>query len=230
MMENTGLTPLTAGDLAEAAGVLLRAGHTDAAVALVDARRYAGACRVQTPRGFLDLLDRAPDGPAAPQDGPEEPAGPAPLAARLLALSPQLRADALLAQVLRTVTEVLGEASDGGVDPERGFFELGMDSVMAVALKVRLDEQLGVDLPATLTFEFPTARALARHLLDGLTPAGEPEPDAQQAADAAGAAENGGPDTGAQDGGDDLDSLTDDELMERLMAGLAASEQILGEG
>jgi acyl transferase domain-containing protein/acyl carrier protein len=231
MMENTGLTPLTAGDLAEAAGVLLRAGHTDAAVALVDARRYAEACRAQTPRGFLDLLDRAPEGPAAPQDGPEEPAGQAPLAARLLALSPQLRADALLAQVLRTVTEVLGEASDGGVDPERGFFELGMDSVMAVALKVRLDEQLGVDLPATLTFEFPTARALARHLLDGLTAAGEPEPDAQHAADAADAAEAAeAADTGAPDGGDDLDSLTDDELMERLMAGLAASEQILGEG
>lgn len=151
---------------------------------------------------------------------------PPPLVAELLALEPQLRGDVLLERVLRHVADVLGEDSDAEADPDRGFFELGMDSVMAVALKARLDDEMRVDLPATLTFEFPTGRALTRHLLDCLEcyePDGPPHvPD-----DVRGTARttDGGPEGG---GDDDLDSLSDDDLMKRLTAGLAASEQLLG--
>jgi acyl carrier protein len=224
MMENSGLSALTTADVTEAADLLVRGAYTDVSVARVDGERYAAACRDRTDRGFLELLGRS--GTAAEETEPGTAARP-PLVARLLALGPALRGDVLLERVLAHVTDVLGEGAGGEVDPERGFFELGMDSVMAVALKSRLDEELGVDLPATLTFEFPTARALARHLLDGLRGTGA-EPAADSAPEPAGPA----PDDIPGDLSDDaLEDLSDDELMERLMAGLAASERLLeGEG
>ncbi|MEZ4867751.1 MAG: type I polyketide synthase [Caldilineaceae bacterium] len=45
-----------------------------------------------------------------------------------------------------------------------GFFKLGMDSLMAVELKKRLERRLGIELPATLAFEYPTVAALADYL------------------------------------------------------------------
>ncbi|MFE1886944.1 phosphopantetheine-binding protein [Streptomyces diastatochromogenes] len=153
---------------------------------------------------------------AADADQPVASERPA-LVIQLLSLSPRLREQLLLDRVLGHVTAVLGEESGPEVDPDRGFFDLGMDSVMAVALKALLDEDLGLDTPQTLTFECPTSRALADWLLETLTA----EPDAAEAAPPAPAAQ-------AEAEEEDLESLTDDELMERLMSGLATSEQLLG--
>jgi hypothetical protein len=43
--------------------------------------------------------------------------------------------------------------------------ELGMDSLMAVELSGRLGRLLGVSLPTTFAFEYPTLATLAAHLL-----------------------------------------------------------------
>jgi acyl carrier protein len=50
-------------------------------------------------------------------------------------------------------------------DPQRGFIELGVDSLMAVTLRDRLQASLGVELPVTFIFDHPTIEALAEHLL-----------------------------------------------------------------
>ena len=42
---------------------------------------------------------------------------------------------------------------------------MGMDSLMAVELKGRLERSLGVPLPSTLTFNYPTIKALTDYLL-----------------------------------------------------------------
>lgn len=44
-------------------------------------------------------------------------------------------------------------------------FDMGMDSLMAVELRGRLERSLGVPLPSTLTFNYPTIRALTDYLL-----------------------------------------------------------------
>ncbi len=61
--------------------------------------------------------------------------------------------------------QVLGLASPP--DPQRGFFDLGMDSLMAVEIRNRLYAQLGnaVALPSTALIEFPTIEALTAYLL-----------------------------------------------------------------
>ena len=61
-----------------------------------------------------------------------------------------------------------------------GFFELGMDSLMAVELRNRLQGQLGSAYPlsSTLALDYPNVRALAGHLAGRLLAL--PEPTRQQ--------------------------------------------------
>jgi acyl carrier protein len=144
-------------------------------------------CRRAAPRSFLDELA---EGQAAPAERT--------LLTEIAAARPQDREDLLVDRLLAEVAAVLGlEAAD--VEPDQGFFELGMDSVMSLRLQTRVERATGVELPATLTFEYPNTRALARHLLPQ-DEAERPEPD------------------------DDLDDLSDDELLRRLDAALDQEE------
>ena len=60
---------------------------------------------------------------------------------------------------------VLGLDAGESIDFDRGLFEMGLDSLMSVQLKGRLARAVGVTLPATLTFTYPTVNALSDYLL-----------------------------------------------------------------
>ena len=51
------------------------------------------------------------------------------------------------------------------VDPRRPFGSMGMDSLMALEMRNRLETEMGMLLPATTLFDHPTITALAEHLL-----------------------------------------------------------------
>ena len=71
----------------------------------------------------------------------------------------------VLAERVRTeVATVLGLGNAAEVDPARGLFDLGMDSLMAVELRARLQKRAGCALPSTLTFNYPNAAALTQFL------------------------------------------------------------------
>jgi acyl transferase domain-containing protein len=57
------------------------------------------------------------------------------------------------------------------------FFELGGDSRLAVAVVRRLQREVGSPLPASIIFENPTVRELARALADDQAQQRQPEPD-----------------------------------------------------
>ena len=71
-------------------------------------------------------------------------------------------------------------------EPTVGFFDLGMDSLMAVELRNRLNREFAGEYvaPNTLVFDYPNIAALARHLVGALgevgsapTPQAQPEPE-----------------------------------------------------
>ncbi|MEC3981725.1 type I polyketide synthase, partial [Amycolatopsis sp. H20-H5] len=90
------------------------------------------------------------------------------LVRRLSWLAVEDRSEALLDVVRTQVALVLGHAGVAEIDPSRPFQELGFDSLTAVELRNRLNATAGLRLSPTLVFDYPTASALAGHMLGEL--------------------------------------------------------------
>ncbi|MGA5824351.1 SDR family NAD(P)-dependent oxidoreductase, partial [Kitasatospora sp. NPDC094028] len=97
------------------------------------------------------------------------------LAQRLSGLGVDERRAAVLELVRDRVAVVLGHEGGSVVDPSRAFQDLGFDSLTAVELRNRLRSVTGLQLPATVVFDYPTANALAGFVLAGLFGAEEAE-------------------------------------------------------
>ena len=89
---------------------------------------------------------------------------------RLQALPERHRLGFLTTALQQEVAKVLGRSTNQLPDPQLGFFDMGMDSLMAVELKNSLDVQLGVSVSSTVMFEHPTIATLARHLTKDVLP------------------------------------------------------------
>ena len=109
----------------------------------------------------------------------------------------------MMSHVRSHVAEVLCLPAAGQIDPQRGFFELGMDSLTSVESRTRLQRALRCAVPATLAFDYPTIEALSRHLLETVFPPAAEPPDERPAQKT------------------DLDDVPDQELARRLGAQLA---------
>jgi NAD(P)-dependent dehydrogenase (short-subunit alcohol dehydrogenase family) len=142
----------------------------------------------------------APDatGPAAPQ-----------LRQALAGLPPRRQKQAVLDYLSQQIAALLGWEAGHALDPQQGFFELGLDSLTAVELKERLDAALLLPqpLPATVAFDYPTLDRLATYLLEQLAPAAEAAPEMPPTAP------------------DDLDQLGEDELAALLAEELRQIEE-----
>jgi acyl transferase domain-containing protein/acyl carrier protein len=88
------------------------------------------------------------------------------LIAQLRPLSESEHADHVMAIVVEQTGAVLGFGKNSSIDPETGFSDLGLDSLMAVELRRRLQRVTGLSLPATLTFDYPSPIRTTRLLLD----------------------------------------------------------------
>jgi acyl transferase domain-containing protein/short-subunit dehydrogenase len=64
------------------------------------------------------------------------------------------------------VRDVLALPGDFRLVPGRGLFEQGLDSLTAVSLRRRLEEEFAIDLSASVIFEHPTITALAEFLAE----------------------------------------------------------------
>ena len=179
-------------------GELLAQDATQVAVLSVDWRKFLEQFSSGKALPLLECVAVAPK---------REGARALELPRRLAAATAHERRPLLIAHVRAEVSKVLGLAATQQIAPRRRLFDLGVDSLMAVELKNRLERSLGRPLRSTLLFDYPTVEALVDYLAQDLLPAEsdtlsgsaerEPEPSA------------------------DLADLSEDELADRLARRLA---------
>jgi acyl carrier protein len=109
-------------------------------------RLLASAAASRAPAGSASAAERAPA-----------------LRQELLRLDPASRPAALLAAVLEQAAGGL-QVPAGQLDAHQGLLAAGLDSLMAVELRNALGAAVGMTLPATLLFDYPTVEALTRFL------------------------------------------------------------------
>jgi NAD(P)-dependent dehydrogenase (short-subunit alcohol dehydrogenase family)/acyl carrier protein len=83
-----------------------------------------------------------------------------------VALSPPERRRAVEELVRTALVGVLDLPPETAFDPRQALRDLGLDSLMSVELRNRLQAALKRTLPATLAFNFPTCSALVDHICD----------------------------------------------------------------
>nr|WP_103334877.1 type I polyketide synthase [Amycolatopsis sp. CA-126428] len=174
-MAASGVRPF---DVADGLRAFDAARQLDLAV-VVPIRLDPARLRAGTAPAPLRGLVRPARGHARPTASSAASGGPA-FAERLETLAEKDRGPAVLDVVLAEAAAVLGYAAHEAVPAERGFMEIGFDSLTAVELRNRLSGATGLKLPATTLFDYPTPASLAAHLLGELAPhldpAGHGEP------------------------------------------------------
>jgi amino acid adenylation domain-containing protein len=93
---------------------------------------------------------------------------------RLAGVSAEARQAALLRIIRGEIASILPDRDPERVSPDQSLDELGVDSLTAVELGVRLSGIIGRKLPASTLLEHRTPAALAEHVLD-LMGSGAPE-------------------------------------------------------
>ena len=176
---------------------LLEEGPAHCVAAPIDWRRVAA---IRTGDPLLDEI--VPQAAVAGDD-----AAGAVLAARLEEAPAEERAELLesfLRQELQSVLQLPEPPS-----PKTGFFDLGMDSLMAVELRNRLNRAFAdaFTAPTTIAFGHPNVESLAAHLLGVLGLAAAPADEAGEAEDLARAHRH-------------VESLSDDALLAEVEAAL----------
>jgi acyl carrier protein len=206
--ERAGLSPMPAAEALDALGRLISAGSPRGIVARVDWDRLKPLHEARRARPFLAKVGvvAAPRAPRAQRRA--ETAEPG-LPERLAGATDSMRRSLIDDFVRRQVSSVLGLDPSAPISAQTGLFALGMDSLMSVELRRRLETGVGRPLPSTLTFNYPNVNALVEFLFQELQPV-----------PATASAEAPRAPVAERIATSDLDALTDEELEARLRARL----------
>ncbi len=156
--ESMGLTVLPDAVGFEALGRLLGSSTAQLVVAPVEWGRFRSIMEAKRRRPMFELL-------GTPTAAPRSKGDQAFLRSLRDAPGPARRR-LMEGAIQRAIAVVMQREPGSTLDPVMGFFEAGMDSIMSVELKGRLDSLVGCDIPATAAFENPTVRALAAYLVE----------------------------------------------------------------
>jgi myxalamid-type polyketide synthase MxaE and MxaD len=212
----SGLRTMDSATALEALGRAIATGASNAIIASVDWERLRNVYEGRRQKPLLAELGGAED---------EKEAEHAPLASSALLdeiadLPTESRQERITSAVEDELRAVL-RLTTGSLDNERGFFELGMDSLMSVELKTRLEKRFGARLPATLTFNYPTVAAVAEYLRGRVDAAAADRAAERPAAELALVVEVYSADTAAADQIQDSDDATEESLAAMLEDRLA---------
>jgi len=137
----------------------LAAGITQKTVAPVDWSRYKPVFEAKRQRPFLEFIQHT-------ASEAESSAVDSALLERLQASMPSERFVTMVVYLQGVIGDLLRLDPQHPIDPQMGFFDVGMDSLTSVELKARLEQSLDVELPSTIAFEYPTTHEMATYLLE----------------------------------------------------------------
>jgi myxalamid-type polyketide synthase MxaB len=152
-----GLHPLATATALRCLDAILEQDHTQTGVLHID---------------WATFLNTLPQIPAFLQTFRKtralDEAGQPTLRATLLDLEPEERLGCLAGYLKSQLASVLLLDDPDQISDEQGFFDLGLDSLMAVEMKNRLQIELRTDLPASMIFDHPNVGSLSGYLLTSL--------------------------------------------------------------
>jgi acyl carrier protein len=154
-----GVKALQPGQAVKALGYLLEMDGVQITVAHMDWLKFKALYEVREKRPLLEQIAVEPR-----QEVPERLDRRPEIVQRLEEAPPSERQNLLMSYIQGEVAKVLGFAPSQVPEPQQGFFDMGIDSLMAVELKERLEADLGSSLPTTLAFDCPTIEHLTEYL------------------------------------------------------------------
>ncbi|UGT45357.1 SDR family NAD(P)-dependent oxidoreductase [Nocardia yamanashiensis] len=160
-MRRLGFPPLSESDGLALFDAAVAAGHPQTVALRIDPAvlRTRGEQIPALVRGLV---------PAPARRVNRTPAGQA-LLQKLAGLPDADRATALVDFVRTVAAGILGHATADAVAPQQAFQQLGFDSLSAIEFRNKLNTATGLQLPATLIFDYPTPQAVAEFLGTQLT-------------------------------------------------------------
>ena len=176
LLRRVGIKPLLPERAIQALEKLACSDLVQPIVADVDWNLFKGSYEARGHRPLLEHLKVTPASAAGASSNNE-------LLDQFHAMPAAGREDFLIGVVENEVKQVLALDNASRPDPQQGLFEMGMDSLMALELRTRLEARVSHALPATLAFDCPDIRSIAQFLLNEvLTPGTAPlQPAARQA-------------------------------------------------
>ncbi len=163
-LDKRGVRPLSPADALAGMADVMAGSSAQGVVARIDWAKFLPLYQMAGKRAFLSELQR---------EVPVEMTGAASaslsgttqLVERLTAAPVQQRKK-LVVDYLRDAVAEVTRIDPTEIREEAGLFDLGMDSLMAVELRRRLERAVGKELPATLAMDYPRITDVARFLVD----------------------------------------------------------------
>ena len=158
-------------------GAIMQQNRVNTVVAPVDWKRFISVMSAYRPNNLFELISTKSD----KQCGSEETG--------LFTLTTDLSLDEKLARVERLVEslvkETLGIGEGDPIPHDKGFYDLGLDSLTSIDLKNKLDKRFDFTISTTDLFDFSTIQLLSAFLMEKLD-ISRPGPDAGAAPAGAG--------------------------------------------
>jgi polyketide synthase 12 len=211
-----GVNPISPADGTAALSRLLPGGPVDACVLPLDRTRLRMAAELGLlPQLLLGLVDPGSGNGA----GPARTVAAKEIRRRLLEVEPGRRREVMLLQHCREEAARVLKLDPARVAPDEPLAGMGIDSLMALELRKRLETSLGITLPATVAWRFPTLQAMTPFLAEqmGIALHGDAE---SVPVSRAGAGGSGGPEQEQVDLAE-LEGLSDLDMEALLLAKLA---------
>jgi short-subunit dehydrogenase/acyl carrier protein len=202
--KSRGLGSIDPANGLEVFDALVASGSSQAVVINADWKQMLAGGLERMPSLLREVGDRQPVVRQV-----SEPAGAAPWLLQQLDAARALQRWPLLVEKLAGEAAAVLGVDAAELDPHQGLRDMGLDSLMALELRNRLQRAVGRPLRTTLAFDFPTIEAIAHHISDDILQLA-PDTDTSGAssappADIAGAG-------AATDLLQEIESLSDDEV------------------